>query len=349
LNLVSLATLPQGKDRFLIESGPTLHYLSAERDLVLPPARDPRGRGLLAMGGPDFDAAPDVPSSRAASPLPAGSSGPAPAGPEPTLQTAATRGSVYRSPPASCSDFRTLRFDPLPGAASEVTQIESLWSRGPGRRAAPKDATLILTGAAAGEAAFKRNAGGYRVLHLATHGFFLQDRCDTAPGLGRGSSGDAPGSLAADRPPAGDNPLALSGLALAGANRRRDSAGDPDAEDGILTAEEIASLDLTGVESLVLSGCDTGTGKVVTGEGVLGLRRAFQIAGARTLVMSLWKVEDASTIEWMRRLYEARGEGLSTADSVQKAGLETLRARRSRGKSTHPFTWGAFVAAGDWR
>src|SRR5262249_9599056 len=122
-----------------------------------------------------------------------------------------------------------------------------------------------------------------------------------------------------------------------------------DCEDGILTSEEIASLDLSGVEWAVLAACETGVGKVISGEGVFGMRRAFQIAGARTLIMSLWKVEDAATTQWMRRLYEARAKGLSRPEGMQKASREPLRARRAHGESTHPFFWGAFVAAGDWR
>ncbi len=147
---------------------------------------------------------------------------------------------------------------------------------------------------------------------------------------------------------AAENPLLLSGLALAGANGR--AAAGPDEDDGILTAEEVASLDLTGVEWAVLSACDTGVGEIRAGEGVLGLRRAFQIAGARTVVMSLWSVEDQAARAWMRALYEGRFQSrLTTADAVHAATLSVLRERRAKGQSTHPFFWAAFVAAGDWR
>jgi CHAT domain-containing protein len=140
----------------------------------------------------------------------------------------------------------------------------------------------------------------------------------------------------------------LSGLAFAGANRR--VVMRPDEDDGILTAEEVASLNLAGVEWAVLSACDTGLGEIKAGEGVFGLRRAFQIAGARTVIMSLWSVEDESTREWMRALYQGRlQQRLDTAAAVREAGLTVLRARRAKGQSTHPFYWAAFVAAGDWR
>ncbi len=182
------------------------------------------------------------------------------------------------------------------------------------------------------------------MLHLATHGFFLNGDCTTAP-LGTRGVG---GLVAAGRQNAAENPLLISGLALAGANRR--AAAGPDEDDGILTAEEVASLDLSGVEWAVLSACDTGVGEIRAGEGVFGLRRAFQVAGARTVVMSLWSVDDQATRAWMRALYEGRFQRrLSTADAVHEASLTLLRDRRAKGQSTHPFYWAAFVAAGDWR
>jgi CHAT domain-containing protein len=145
-----------------------------------------------------------------------------------------------------------------------------------------------------------------------------------------------------------ENPLLLSGLALAGANRRA-AAGVKD-EDGILTAEEVIALNLEGVQWAVLSACDTGLGQTRAGEGVFGLRRAFQIAGARTLIMSLWSVSDEATTTWMRALYRARLEKqLNTAEAVRDASRSVLQVRRSKGLSTHPFYWAAFVAAGDWR
>ena len=100
----------------------------------------------------------------------------------------------------------------------------------------------------------------------------------------------------------------------------------------------------------MLSACDTGLGTVAAGEGVLGLRRAFQVAGARTVIMSLWSVEDQATRQWMEALYHARlGQRLDTADAVREAGLTMLRERRAKGQSVHPFYWASFVAAGDWR
>jgi CHAT domain-containing protein len=152
-------------------------------------------------------------------------------------------------------------------------------------------------------------------------------------------------SLARLRPTTMKSPLLLSGLALAGANRRADASADLD--DGVLTAEEIAGLDLSAAEWVVLSACETGAGIVEAGEGVVGLRRAFEIAGAGTLIMSLWSVNDDATREWMEALYETRFvKGLATAEAVRAASLETLARRRERGESTSPFYWAAFVASG---
>lgn len=333
LRLVSFASLPVGADSWLVETGPVLHYLSAERDVVaLPPAS---GVGLFLAGAPDFDAAP-LPAAR--------------------TQTASLRGPVevevedpplHRGPPASCRDFASLRFVELHAAARELEEVAALW-RGasrpadPARRASREGAPVVLSGAAAHERAVKRGAPGRRVLHLTTHGFFLGD-CAKPPEKGKAKSATTRASALY-----AENPLLLSGLALAGANQR--GAAPPGTDDGILTAEEVASLDLSGVEWAVLSACETGLGEARAGEGLFGLRRAFQLAGARTLVTSLWPVEDESSRRWMKALYEGRlSRGLSTAEAVHEASLAVLRERRAAGQSTHPFFWAGFVAAGDWR
>ena len=104
------------------------------------------------------------------------------------------------------------------------------------------------------------------------------------------------------------------------------------------------------MEWAVLSACDTGLGKTTQSEGVFGLRRAFQIAGAHTVIMSLWPVEDKVTSDWMQSLYEQRlNKQMDTARSVRAASLETLKRRRAAGQGTHPFYWAPFVAVGDWR
>ncbi|HXR09279.1 MAG TPA: CHAT domain-containing protein, partial [Candidatus Acidoferrales bacterium] len=100
----------------------------------------------------------------------------------------------------------------------------------------------------------------------------------------------------------------------------------------------------------VLSACDTGLGAIQAGEGVFGLRRAFQLAGARTVIMSLWQVDDDSTRLWMEALYRAHFlRGASTAESVRSATMTVLAHRRAAHVSTHPLYWASFLAAGEWR
>jgi CHAT domain-containing protein/Tfp pilus assembly protein PilF len=309
LHLVSLGTLPDASGVFLIETAPPIHYLSTERDLIPRDDRTAVGTGLLLAGGADFGTATD----------------------------AARPASVE-----SCADFESLRFAPLPGTIKEIGTIAALWAD----EAAQKPATRVskLEGAEATEDAFKQRATGHEVLHLATHGFFVDERCETDSVA---ASPKAEGTIRSLAPSLADETTVLTGLAFAGANVR--DATDPEGSDGILTAQEIASIDLTGVEWVVLSACDTALGTIRVGEGVFGLRRAFQIAGAATLITSLWSVEDTSGRAWMRRLYEARLEGAGSAEAVHHASLGILESRRRHRQSTHPFYWGAFVAVGSWR
>jgi CHAT domain-containing protein/tetratricopeptide (TPR) repeat protein len=239
----------------------------------------------------------------------------------------------FRSARSACGDMRSTRFDPLPASAREAATVSAIWRRSHGTASDAR-----LTGRAATEAALKQRASGVQVLHLATHAFFLGSRCASRDGEMRRSSIEAA---------RGGNPLLLAGFALTGANQREHAGAD--AEDGILTAEEVAALDLEGTDWAVLSACDTGVGEILAGEGVFGLRRAFQVAGARTVIMSLWPVDDEDTRRWMTNVYEGKFvRGRSTMDAVHASTLAQLRARRRAGLSTHPFYWAGFIAAGDW-
>jgi CHAT domain-containing protein len=287
--------------------------------------------GLLAIGAPAFQEASLFAALRPQ---------------EKEAETAApvfvAGATTFRGLRSTCDNFQAMQFEALSASAREAGDVTALWQRPGGMLRGAESNAVLLTGAAASESAFKQQAAGKRVLHLATHGFFLGGQCASALEASEKPRGKAPVSLT------GENPLLLSGFALAGANHRQ--AAGPDEEDGILTAEEIAALDLSGVEWAVLSACDTGVGEVKAGEGVLGLRRAFQVAGARTLIMSLWPVEDQVARDWMGQLYRARlVHGLTTIDAVHQANLKTLRQRRAKGLTTHPFYWAGFVAAGDWR
>jgi CHAT domain-containing protein len=185
-----------------------------------------------------------------------------------------------------------------------------------------------------------------RVLHLATHGFFLPDQ-KWDPNEGRRKQGTLSGNIgiraAAVEGPELENPLLRSGLALAGANTWCRGGSPPlEAEDGILTAEDVSGLDLLDTELVVLSACETGLGEVHTGEGVFGLRRAFVLAGARALVMSLWKVPDEETRDLMEDFY-------CRTLNERQPGAEALRAAQLalKSKCADPLYWGAFVYQGD--
>jgi CHAT domain-containing protein len=371
LNLVSFASLPVNASEFLVEQAPMIHYLTAERDVVRPEVAPHAGTGLLALGAPAFGAAP-VETTTAPPPVDAGATQPATS----TLRGAAPadRGSPQpsiaateppRSAPAllraaaasNCASFASMQFPALPGSLREIEEVARAWSEFPDGSAGASGGVEMLSRRAASERAFKQRAPGHQVLHLATHGFFLGGPCRPTPVEGARAADRlvretrAVGGLAsrAASPPAViDNPLMLSGLAFAGVNRRAHVHADED--DGILTAEEVAGLDLEGVEWAVLSACDTGIGEIKTGEGVFGLRRAFQIAGVRTVILSLWAVEDRSAMNWMRALYDGRRRNhLDTAEAVRAASLAVLRDRRAHGDSVHPFFWAGFVATGDWR
>src|SRR5262249_52736844 len=145
------------------------------------------------------------------------------------------------------------------------------------------------------EGRLKRECCSPSVLHLATHGFFLGDqRLD--PNRGFRDFGGASGPLGGRRGPLPGDPLLRSRPGVAGANSWvRRGALPAEAEDGLLTAEDVSGLDLLETELVVLSACETGLGDVLNGEGVFGLQRAFLLAGARSLIMTLWRVPDEAT------------------------------------------------------
>jgi len=324
IHLVNFAALRRADASFLVENGPTLQLFSAERDVVPQDLGAGSNTGFLALGNPDFDAPADV------------------AAPASAIAMAAPEADLERGPPPCVLSLSAVGWERLPESQREVTEIEALWNR----VAAGSGDFRGLSWRSASEDEFKRLAPGSRYLHLATHAYFLgacrRDERTSLRGVGGLASGPR---RAAEASMAGfleENPLMGSGIVLAGANRAGATSGG--ADDGILMAEEIGAMDLTGVESAVLSGCDTGVGVIRTGEGVLGLRRAFQIAGARGLVLTLWPVSDKAAREWMERFYEARlGRGMDATDAAREASRATLRARRAAGQSVHPSFWAAFI------
>jgi CHAT domain-containing protein len=211
-------------------------------------------------------------------------------------------------------------------------------------------------------------AADYRYLHFATHGFFADPavRSVLAPS-------DKPElTMFRDemqRQVAGQHPGLLSGIVLAGANQPPTEGRD----DGILTALEVGELDLQGVELVTLSACETGLGATAGGEGLLGLQRAFQTAGAHTTVATLWKVRDDATRSLMIDFYENLwNKKLTKLEALRQAQLSMLhngfqRAGEQPGQATRggvkllpdapandqrrlpPYYWAAFVLSGDWR
>ena len=231
-------------------------------------------------------------------------------------------------------DFRAV-FSPLPGTEREGQEIAALiGSNG--------EMTQVLVGKSATESAVKASHSP-RILHLATHGFFLSDEAialdsealKVSPKRRRsGKKGTAAIRY--------ENPLVRSGLALAGANY---AAKTTEGDDGLLTALEITGLDLSGTELVVLPACETGVGKVQNGEGVFALRRAFALAGAQNLLMSLWPVGDEVAVRQLKAFYR----NLQTsppAEALRQAQLESLRELKAKYGVPPPGLWAPFILQG---
>jgi len=216
-----------------------------------------------------------------------------------------------------------MKWQKLPGTAKEALAISRQF-----------DAAQVFRGDKATEQAIKR-VSAPRVLHLATHGFFLPD---AAPAVDAVSSAlVAGGAPPTDLGP--ENPLLRSGLVFAGANQL--SSGD---EDGVLTALEASGLDLWGTQLVVLSACETAVGKVSPGEGGYGLRRALTIAGAESMVMSLWQVDAAATRDLMSGYYRRLKTGKGRTEALRLMQLRLLRSDDYR----PPYYWAAFIPSGQW-
>jgi CHAT domain-containing protein/tetratricopeptide (TPR) repeat protein len=188
-----------------------------------------------------------------------------------------------------------------------------------------------------------------RILHFATHGFFFPDpekdlatafRTDThflSTPFGNIQEASRSRLLG----PGMTNPLLRSCLVLAGANIWLNGGMlPPEAEDGLLTAEDVSGMDLQNTDLVVLSACDTGVGEIRVGEGVFGLRRSFVVAGAKSLVMSLWKVPDEQTCELMVDFYRRMLLGRKGELALREAQLEM------KSKHPDPYYWGSFIFQG---
>jgi CHAT domain-containing protein/Tfp pilus assembly protein PilF len=247
----------------------------------------------------------------------------------------------------SAAERRPFSFGRLPGAAREIAEVESLF-----RQRMPDRTINVLSGTAATRQAFLDHAARHTVVHAATHGFFLPDhvprysRSDVLRGLRLLGDPDERFGPAAF----GFHPGLLSGIAFAGANRA--GPADSDAAVGVLTALELAAADLSGVDLLVLSACETGLGELAGGQGVLGLQRACQIAGVRTTVTSLWKVEDDATRRLMLRFYENLWDKSQSPSAALRDAQLWLMNTAADGTAAPqrrpPRAWVAFTVSGIW-
>lgn len=173
-----------------------------------------------------------------------------------------------------------------------------------------------------------------QVLHIATHGFFLKNVKDSKEKV-----------FGIQSKIAIQNPLLRSGLILAGAAAiAKDTLADNSKDDGILTAYEAAGLDLTGTDLVVLSACETGLGELMNAQGVLGLQRSFLVAGAQSVIMSLWVIDDFATQELMTNFYR---EWLKDPVPANKQKAFRTAQLKLKEKYPSPYYWGAFVLVGN--
>jgi CHAT domain-containing protein len=225
------------------------------------------------------------------------------------------------------------RFGRLPGAAAEARAVASHL------RAYARAEPALLLGEKATLAALQKLRSP-RVLVLATHGFFLPDVPPPARQVEQLLTG--PEARRPDNPL--ENPLLRSGLALAGANRR-----GKERDSGLLTGMDAAALELRGCELVVLPACETTLGGVNKGDGVAGLRQAFQLAGARAVLATLWQAPAGDTASLLAEFFERLAKGDSGPEALREAQLRTMKERRARDGAAHPYFWAAFTLTGQGR
>ncbi|WP_437759757.1 CHAT domain-containing tetratricopeptide repeat protein [Sorangium sp. So ce1389] len=300
LSLLPFGALIDEDQRSLLERY-EITYITTGRDLLRLTAPAEPGQELVVIADPAFDGGASAP----------------PVGKEPcSWDCQAPRG----------VDLSRLRFLSLPGTAKEAAAV-----------GAKLTGARVLTGASATEGAVKGLARP-RILHIATHGFFLPAASAPAQTPARYGLDAVARAAVAASVSAVDSALLRSGLAFAGANLR-ESGGD----DGVLTAAEVSGLDLSGTQLVVLSACDTGVGEPSHGEGVQGLRRALVIAGAETQVMSLWRIGDQATRHLMTAYYDRLVSGRARSDALREAQLSL----KGQPDTAHPYYWAAFIVSGN--
>ncbi|GDX75082.1 hypothetical protein LBMAG41_01580 [Cyanobium sp.] len=226
-----------------------------------------------------------------------------------------------------------LTWEPLPGTRDEAEQVARLLGAG---------APIIAEKATASRALQQK---GPRIFHIATHGFFFPEPLAEAVSSPRNPMHETARGYSALLPVVAgqEDALLRGGLVLAGANNPELNPAD----DGYLTAAEATGMDLEGTELVTLSACETGLGDVRSGEGVYGLQRAFTVAGSRSTLLSLWKVNDAATAAFMADYYSRLRAGLGRSEAL----VATQAAFRSHPEPLYRemYVWGAFQLTGDWQ
>jgi CHAT domain-containing protein len=315
--LVPWAALPvDEKGTYAVEKH-TLRYVVSGRDLVGRPSVG-KAEAAWVLADPDFDLAPQQAKETLSGLVPQ------------PVSDLGLRGLV--------SADKLPRFGRLPGTAAEARAITPKLKTYTGQEPA------LRTGKEALEGVFKALAQP-RLVVLSTHGYFLPDQ-QAALSDPLGTVGTRPALTREGKPL--ENPLLRCGLALAGANRREDLPEG--ADDGILTGLEIVGTDLRGCELVVLSACETGLGEVNVGEGVAGLRQAFQLAGAHAVLATLWQIPDKETAQLMTQFFDGLAHKQDRAEALRQAQLAIIKQRREQlDGAAHPFYWAAFTLTGQGR
>jgi len=313
--LLPWSALPVTDDKVLLEAYP-LRCVVSGRDLAGTPAAKLTHAPPALFADPDFDLAADKVRESIQAVLPRrtpddqGQAGPL------TSESAL--------PPVTR----------LPSAGAEAQAITPSIARF--ARAEPQ----TYKGRYALESVFKQ-VQRPSLLVLSTHGFFLSDHEIRRDEPDWTSPGPVAALLTGDGKRV-ENPLLRCGLLLAGCNARQSTRGD----DGILTGMEILGVDLRGTELVVLSACETGVGKVRNGEGVAGLRQAFQLAGAEAVVATLWQVPDLDSTLIMNDFFRNLADGQPRTEALRNAQLQRMQARRRKNGAAHPFFWAAWTLTG---
>jgi CHAT domain-containing protein/Tfp pilus assembly protein PilF len=314
--LLPWGSLPVAENRFLIEDY-ALHYVVSGRDLLVKNATKLSTTAPVVLADPDFD----LTSERILQALK-------------SLFPTVSWGKNVQMRSVSSVQSTLPKVRRLPGTAAEANAIKDSLTKYAGQ--APH---TYMSGQAL-ESVYKL-VSRPKITVLSTHGFFLSDqevKRDENPAAAAGSRAVP---LALDGKSI-ENPLLRCGLLLGGCNSSHLAGLD----DGILTGMEIVGLDLRGTELVVLSACETGVGQVRNGEGVAGLRQAFQLAGAEAVVATLWQVDDRQSALLMNDFFASLAAGESKTEALRNAQLKRIAARRERAGAAHPYFWAAFTLTG---